>query len=85
VEMASKHNVVQEVLVNDVYMSGNPSLVEECGFGEGDAGYVRMQCIMSEHQGDPLIAQYISTGMMKVLTSAGLDMGAIQKAAQGGQ
>lgn len=41
IEMARKHNIVQEVLVNEVYLSGSPSLVEECGFGEGEEGYVR--------------------------------------------
>ena len=49
-EMAAKHSVVQEVLVNEVYLGGEPSLVAELGFGEGEEGYVFMQCAMSEHQ-----------------------------------
>jgi len=80
-DMAQKHQIVQDILVNMVYLGGDPSLVEECGFESGEKGYVFMQCIMAEHQNDPLIAQYIGNAMMQVLTSAGLDMTALNKPA----
>ena len=84
IELAHKHTVVQEVMVTDVYLSeaGGVSLVTECGFGEGEVGYVTMQCAMAEHQGDPLITQYVGSSMMKLLEAAGIDMQALQ---QGGQ
>ncbi|GFH44702.1 hypothetical protein CTEN210_01176 [Chaetoceros tenuissimus] len=80
-DMAMKHQVVQEALVHDVYLSGNPSLVEECGFGTGEKAYVFMQCVMAEHQTDPLVAQYVGTGMMRVLQSAGIDLSQLEAAA----
>ena len=61
---------------------GGTSIVQECGFGEGEEGYVRMQSAMAEHQGDPLITQYVGVGMVKLLHSAGIDMEALQKQAQ---
>lgn len=73
-EAAAKHGVVQDVLVNEVYLGGEPSLVSAFGFGEGEKGYVYMQCAMTEHQADPLVAQYVGTAMMKIMTAAGLDM-----------
>jgi hypothetical protein len=81
-DLAMKHHVVQEALVDDVYLGGEPSLVEESGFGKGEEGYVLMQCVLAEHQNDPLVAQYIGTAMMKVLTAAGLDMQTLQRAQQ---
>jgi hypothetical protein len=85
IELARKHTVVQEVMVSDVYLSkrdGAPSLVEECGFGKGEAGYVRMQCALAEHQNDPLITQYVGSAIVRLLQSAGIDMEALQKQAQ---
>ena len=84
-EIARKHAVVQEVMVSDVYLSkgtNGVTLVQECGFGEDDEeGYVRMQSAMAEHQGDPLITQYVGSAIMKLLQSAGIDMEALQKQA----
>ncbi|KAL3760906.1 hypothetical protein ACHAWU_009585 [Discostella pseudostelligera] len=83
-EMARKHAVVQEVMVSDVYLSkdnNGVTLVQECGFGDGEEGYVRMQSAMAEHQGDPLITQYVGSAIMKLLQSAGIDMEALQKQA----
>mmetsp|Transcript_9260 Transcript_9260/g.11690 ORF Transcript_9260/g.11690 Transcript_9260/m.11690 type:complete len:295 (+) Transcript_9260:153-1037(+) len=80
-DMAMKHQIVQDTLVSDVYLGGNPSLVEDCGFHQGEKGYVFMQCIMAEHQNDPLISQYIGTAMMQILKSAGIDLSAVQAAA----
>lgn len=88
IELARKHTVVQEVMVQDVYMTekdGAVSLVKECGFGDGEDGYIRMQSAMAEHQGDPLIAQYVGAAMMKLLQSAGIDMEALQRQAQAQQ
>lgn len=81
-DMAMKHQVVQDTLVNDVYLGGSPSLVEECGFEAGEKGYVFMQCIMSEHQNDPLIGQYVGSAMMQLMKAAGIDMSDIQRAAE---
>jgi hypothetical protein len=76
-DFAEKHQIVQETLVHEVYLGGEPmSLVEECGFEPGERGYVFMQCVMAEHQTDPLIGQYIGSAMMKVLQSAGVDLSA---------
>jgi hypothetical protein len=92
IELARKHTVVQEVMVSDVYLSsssgggddgGAPtSLVEECGFGGGEAGYVRMQCALAEHQNDPLITQYVGSAILRLLQSAGIDMEALQRQVQ---
>ena len=81
-DMAMKHQVVQDTLVHDVYLGGEPSLVEECGFEKGEKGYVFMQCVMAEHQNDPLVSQYVGAAMMQILKSAGIDMSEIEKAAK---
>lgn len=81
-DFAEKHQIVQETLVHDVYLGGEPSLVEECGFEPGEKGYVFMQCVMAEHQTDPLIGQYIGSAMMKVLQSAGVDLSAAMQQAK---
>lgn len=72
--MALRHQVIQSVLVNDVYLGGNPSLVEECGYEKGEQGYVKMQCVLAEHQNDPMVGQYIGTAMRQILLSAGIDI-----------
>lgn len=72
--IAAKHAVVQDVLVNEVYLGGEPSLVEEFGFGDGEEGYVNLQCAMAEHQSDPLVAQYVGSAMMKIMNAADLDI-----------
>jgi hypothetical protein len=61
IDAAQRHHVVQQILVNDVYLGGDPSLVEECGFGKGEKGYALMQIVMAEHQNDPMVGQYIGT------------------------
>jgi len=83
IEMAQKHHMVQEVLVHDVYLGGDPKLVSECGFGEDEIAYVRMQMIMAEHSQDPLISQYVGMAMMHILKVAGLDVDAMRKARGG--
>lgn len=40
-EVAKKHAVLQEVIVNTVYMGGSPSLIEETGFGSGPEAYAK--------------------------------------------
>jgi hypothetical protein len=80
-DMAMKHQAVQDTLVHDVYLGGEPSLVEECGFEAGEKGYVFMQCVMAEHQNDPLVSQYVGAAMMQILKSAGIDMSEIEAAA----
>lgn len=79
-ELAQKHQVLQQIIVNDVYMGGNPNLVQESGFGEGEKGYAHLQCVMAEYEGDPLIAQYAGAAMMRIWDAAGLDVSSIQKA-----
>ena len=83
-EIQEKHAVLQEVIVNKVYMGGSPSLVEESGFGSGAQGYAKMQCAMSDYEGDPLIAQYASSAMMRIWEAAGLDLSSIQGPGMGG-
>jgi len=77
-DITKRHTAVQQVLVEDVYLgrehTSSSSLVEECGFGPGEVGYVRMQCAMAEHQNDPLVAQYVGSAMQKVLQAAGIDL-----------
>jgi len=63
-----------------VYLGGEPSLVEEGGFGPGAIGYAKAQCAMADHEADPLVAQYAASSMQKIWEAAGLDMEAIQKA-----
>ena len=41
VEIAKKHEVLQQVIVERVYLGGSPSLVEESGFGSGPQGYAK--------------------------------------------
>jgi hypothetical protein len=72
--MAEKHRILQHVIVNHVYLSGSPSLVEEAGFGSGEKGYASMQCAMSDHEGDPLINQYAAAAMGRVWEAAGLPL-----------
>lgn len=81
-DMAMKHQIVQDTLVHDVYLGGSPSLVEECGFEDGEKGYVFMQCVMSEHQNDPLIGQYVGSAMLQLMKAAGIDMSQIQEDAE---
>ena len=85
-DMARKHQIIQSVLVNQVYLGSvnghSKSLVAESGFDDGEKGYVMMQCVIAEHLNDPLIAQYMGSAMMQVLQAADLDIAAIQKAAE---
>lgn len=87
IDMARKHTVVQQIMVGDVYLGSNnnngTSLVEECGFGKGEKGYVRMQSALAEHQSDPLITQYVGSAMIQLLKSAGIDVEAMQRQYQG--
>jgi len=76
-----RHGVIQNVLVNHVYL-GESSLVESCGFGEGEKGYILLQSVMAEHQQDPLISQYLGSGMFRLFQAAGIDMGNIKQSAK---
>jgi len=82
VEFQMKNVAVQKVLVEQVYLGGNPSLVQQCGFPQGEIGYVLMQSAIAEHQNDPLISQYIGSAMGRVLESAGIDIIAAMKQVQ---
>ena len=73
-----KHHIIQNVLVDRVYLGGSPSLVEEAGFGPGPKGYAKMQFAISDHEGDPLMAQYASHAMAKLWEAAGLDLNDLQ-------
>jgi len=68
-----KHTTMQETLIEHVYLGGEPSVLEEAGFEKSEIGYVSLQIAMAEHQHDPLIAQYLGGGMMKVMEAAGLN------------
>ena len=78
IEVALKHQILQDIIVNSVYLGGEPSLVEEAGFGSGPVAYAKAQCAMSDHEGDPLVAQYASSAMVKIWDAAGLDLSSIQ-------
>ena len=85
VEVALKHNQLQQIIVNHVYLGGSPSIAEEAGFGTGRTAYAKLQCAMSDHEGDPLIAQYAASAMMRIFQAAGLDMDHLQGAMGGGE
>lgn len=72
--MAMKHQMIQDIVINQVYLGGSPSIVEELGFGSGEKGYATMQYVMSYHENDPLCTQYTSSAMMKLWQAAGLDL-----------
>lgn len=72
--LQEKHKILQDILVTQVYLGGNPSLVEQVGFGTGPQAYAKLQCAMTDHEGDPLIAEYASTAMIKVLKASGIDI-----------
>lgn len=79
--MAQRHHMVQETMVYDVYLGGDPNLVSQNGFGDDEKAYVRMQMVMAEHTQDPLVSQYVGTAMMEILQAAGLDAQSLQAAA----
>lgn len=85
-DITRKHTAVQEVLVHDVYLGKLPSsdntLVQDCGFDNGVKGYVQMQCLMAEHQTDPLVMQYMGGAMIKLMQAAGIDLAALQQQQQ---
>jgi len=83
IEMGMKHSIIQDVVVNQVYLGGNPPLVEELDFGSGATGYALMQYVMAYHESDPLCQQYTSSSMAKIWQSAGLDLGNTNPAAVG--
>lgn len=72
--LTEKHTALQKILVHDVYLGGDPSLLEQCGFETSEKGYVLLQCAMSKHQNDPLIAQYVGGAMMRAMEAAGVPM-----------
>jgi hypothetical protein len=82
VEIQQKHGILQTILVNHVYLGVHNddglSLVERAGFGTGPVGYAKLQCALSDHEGDPLMADYAASAMMKLLTAAGIDIDSIQ-------
>jgi hypothetical protein len=75
--LAKKHELLQDILINDVYLGGSPSLTEEAGFGSGPASYAKMQCALTDHEGDPLMAQYAASAMIKIFQAAGIDVDSI--------
>ena len=79
---ALRHTLLQELLIYDVYMNpteaNGQTIVESFGFGKGEGGYVEMQCALVEHQNDPLIAQYVGAGMIRVMESGGITRQAIR-------
>jgi len=83
IEMGMKHSIIQDVVVNQVYLGGDPPLVEELDFGSGATGYALMQYVMAYHESDPLCQQYTSSSMAKIWQSAGLDLGNTNPAAVG--
>jgi len=41
IEIARKHEILQQVIVNKVYLGGSPSIVEESGLGSGPQAYAK--------------------------------------------
>lgn len=80
--MGMKHQVIQEVVVNKVYLGGSPSLVEELGYPSGPKGYALMQYVMAYHENDPLCMEYTSSAMVKIWQAAGLDLSNVPGAAK---
>jgi hypothetical protein len=78
IELQMKHQVLQKILVEDVYIGGSPSLIEQAGFGTGGIGYAKVQCALSDHENDPIMANYASTAMVKILSAAGIDIDKIE-------
>ncbi len=74
IEMGLKHSIIQDVVVNKVYLGGDTPLTEELGFGSGPKGYALMQYVMAYHESDPLCMQYTSSSMSKIWKAAGLDL-----------
>lgn len=87
IELGIKHSIIQDIVVNQVYLDGDPKpLVEELGFGSGPKGYATMQYIMAYHENDPLCQQYTSSSMAKIWQAAGLNLNTEQvKAMPGGK
>jgi hypothetical protein len=84
-ELVRKHTLVQGVMIMHVYLSkrdGVPNLVEECGFRKGEAGYVRMQGPLAEHQNNLLIMPYVRLMIVRLLQCVGINMEALQKQVQ---
>lgn len=79
VELQQKHQILQQVIVNHVYLGNggtdgsSTSITERFGFGSGPQAYAKLQCAMSDHESDPLIGQYAASAMAKVLSAAGMD------------
>ena len=78
-ELAKKHHMIQCIIIDMVYLGGDPSIVSEAGFGDGETGYAKLMCAMTDHEGDPLIAEYGGRAMMKMLETAGIDPKTIQQ------
>lgn len=74
-EMGMKHSIIQDAVVNNVYLGGDTPLTEELGFGSGPKGYALMQYVMAYHESDPLCMQYTTSSMSKIWKAAGLDLG----------
>jgi hypothetical protein len=73
-------------LIEKVYLGDSPnSLVEQSGFGPGPLGYAKLQCALSDHEGDPLMADYAASAMMKILQAANIDIDSIQGPGLGAQ
>ena len=86
-EMGLKHQIIQDIVVNQVYLGGTVpssslSLVEDLGFGSGEEGYARMQYVMAYYENDPLCSQYTSSAMIKIWRAAGLDLSQSPEAAK---
>mmetsp|Transcript_9851 Transcript_9851/g.23988 ORF Transcript_9851/g.23988 Transcript_9851/m.23988 type:complete len:326 (-) Transcript_9851:59-1036(-) len=81
IEMGLKHSIIQDVVVNKVYLGGDTPLTEELGFGSGPKGYALMQYVMAYHESDALCMQYTSSSMSKIWKAAGLVLGESNPAA----
>jgi len=78
-ETGERHRVVQQVILDRVYLSSPKSegIVESAGFSAGDdgddaveVGYAKMQCALYPHRNDPFIARTGATAMARVWQAA---------------
>ena len=76
IELQMKHAALQDIIVNQVYLGGDNSIVELAKCGPGPQGYAKFQCALGDFEGDPLIAEYTMSAMKKMLEAAGLENGA---------
>eukprot|EP00527_Entomoneis_sp_CCMP2396_P002075 CAMPEP_0198143002 /NCGR_PEP_ID=MMETSP1443-20131203/5646_1 /TAXON_ID=186043 /ORGANISM="Entomoneis sp., Strain CCMP2396" /LENGTH=317 /DNA_ID=CAMNT_0043806139 /DNA_START=98 /DNA_END=1048 /DNA_ORIENTATION=+ len=82
-ETAMKHQALQDIIVNSVYLGDSPnSIVEQAKCGSGAEGYAKFQCALGDFEGDPLIGEYTMSAMNKMFEAGGLEGAGIMQQGQ---